>query len=1104
MSRKKHITQITDKDFDDVIKNSVQNAATRLVGSPAEIKKAYVKPIANKGDGANVLALLQRAVAEAEDALDENIKNTVLALNVVPEFIGKTYAEIKQDYEENKAITDESKKDEVYKTEAVYSVWISHWSKQPTVGDVFTSIGTSKDGYAFGFQGRIVKVDGGTIRFAFDDLVELVNPTLIPNLKAEIEDKISVETAERNSAIAKLDNEKQDNLAFDGTYNAVSNKVATVETVSKIVADKIADVVAGADTKFDTLKEIADWIKAHPESVAQINASIQANTDKISANTSKISSALSSISQINNTLPTKANNADLAKVAKSGAYEDLKNQPTLVETIFANVENEKLKLALKDKVGQILSSTEVDFPRGGGGSQEIVFVTDEMITEMEQDPEGTKFLELSERAVNGEIQIAFADQGTQFTVTTIEYSKDERTAYWYSNVVIDGNIIDMIWQYTPQSGFLADAHIFDLLSISSEFPKAIHISYLFDTIQNNDIKTFGGWVNDIIAKGTSCISFLLHTDSNGTTNRSLMNVESINVTDSDNSRVVRLVVNNYNVSNLKLKIVVTYTGDREFTNGTIVYEVQEDYAEGGGLTEEQLAQLQTKTDERLNTTDKNVVGAINEVQSNVINFPYLVFLLIISALKDEETGVINQDAFEEFILITAYVANGIMSKDTILPEMNYHQAVSMSIDYSLFTEYSAYGCGRVDIEDVSAKLTNAGYEARWSLKVPMPDGTFFRHKVVVTNDNIINEVTPILGTDGAVGITEINVNDLEGMPAEEFFALSDELKQGLVRVFAEEYDAEDDVYFRVYYEVTNFSLFKGNLVNELFGRQEIVIGLELAVLLDGDEISTAYVSFLNGDVYVEKTVNGVVPKPTDADVGKVLAVTKSGSNAPKYEPIEISTAGGSAPDLSDYVKFTDYPKIAKPNVPRKAGVIHIDTFYGFMLGSSGSEGVIMPIWASNTEIDDKSKGRFINPSNLDYALIKSLTTNANTLTDEEKSSAREWLDAVGSTDYATRDKFGVVKVGSGLISNRGQLLIEPATQEAMAQGAYYSPITASGLANAMYVGITGRKTTDYGKTYTYGNQIPLSDAEKDIVHEWLGIDEKLGDINTALETILGV
>lgn len=96
-------------------------------------------------------------------------------------------------------------------------------------------------------------------------------------INTEITEQIATEKSERENAVKTLRETKQDNLSFDGQYNATTNKVATVKTVS----NEIAKVVANAPAGFDTLKEIAEWIAEHPESVAQLNALIKANTDDI-------------------------------------------------------------------------------------------------------------------------------------------------------------------------------------------------------------------------------------------------------------------------------------------------------------------------------------------------------------------------------------------------------------------------------------------------------------------------------------------------------------------------------------------------------------------------------------------------------------------------------------------------------------------------------------------------------------------------------------------------------------------------------------------------------------------------------------------------------
>ena len=77
---------------------------------------------------------------------------------------------------------------------------------------------------------------------------------------------------------------------LDGRLDVVENAItvlngeATVEgSVKKQVSDAIAAVVAGADTSFDTLKEISDWISTHADSAAAMNSNIQANATAISA-----------------------------------------------------------------------------------------------------------------------------------------------------------------------------------------------------------------------------------------------------------------------------------------------------------------------------------------------------------------------------------------------------------------------------------------------------------------------------------------------------------------------------------------------------------------------------------------------------------------------------------------------------------------------------------------------------------------------------------------------------------------------------------------------------------------------------------------------------
>lgn len=62
-----------------------------------------------------------------------------------------------------------------------------------------------------------------------------------------------------------------------GTLNANAETVGSVaNTATTIAAAKVAEIVAGADAKFDTLKEIADWILTDTTGAASMAADIDA------------------------------------------------------------------------------------------------------------------------------------------------------------------------------------------------------------------------------------------------------------------------------------------------------------------------------------------------------------------------------------------------------------------------------------------------------------------------------------------------------------------------------------------------------------------------------------------------------------------------------------------------------------------------------------------------------------------------------------------------------------------------------------------------------------------------------------------------------------
>lgn len=106
-----------------------------------------------------------------------------------------------------------------------------------------------------------------------------------------------------------------------------------------------------------------------------------------------------------------------------------------------------------------------------------------------------------------------------------------------------------------------------------------------------------------------------------------------------------------------------------------------------------------------------------------------------------------------------------------------------------------------------------------------------------------------------------------------------------------------------------------------------------------------------------------------------------------------SNSGGEDVDLTDYVKNTDYPTRTTAGVVKVAG-----GDYGVEMRS---DGIVQTVYASKNDIAKKTNYRgVIGPKLFDYAVKNSLTTNTETLTDEEKASACEWL---GVDNFAVRN-----------------------------------------------------------------------------------------------------
>lgn len=111
---------------------------------------------------------------------------------------------------------------------------------------------------------QLVKTEDGKISWVKPDT------TTVEGLSTAIESLKTVVGDDKSGLVKQV----ADNKAAIDTLNGNS-------TVAGSVAYQIAQVVAGADESFDTLKEIADWITTHKTDAAAMNSQINTNKDDI-------------------------------------------------------------------------------------------------------------------------------------------------------------------------------------------------------------------------------------------------------------------------------------------------------------------------------------------------------------------------------------------------------------------------------------------------------------------------------------------------------------------------------------------------------------------------------------------------------------------------------------------------------------------------------------------------------------------------------------------------------------------------------------------------------------------------------------------------------
>jgi hypothetical protein len=138
------------------------------------------------------------------------------------------------------------------------------------------------------------EIEGGE---SLGDIVNKVNANAvaIETLKGEGEGSVKKAAADAQAAAvstAAADATSKAGAAetaakeyADTLDTAMNKRVADLEAIDheQLVADAVAAVVAGAESDFDTLKEVADWIAADTTGSAALQATVSGHTESIAA-----------------------------------------------------------------------------------------------------------------------------------------------------------------------------------------------------------------------------------------------------------------------------------------------------------------------------------------------------------------------------------------------------------------------------------------------------------------------------------------------------------------------------------------------------------------------------------------------------------------------------------------------------------------------------------------------------------------------------------------------------------------------------------------------------------------------------------------------------
>lgn len=169
----------------------------------------------------------------------------------------------------------------------------------------------------------------------------------VTNDNRSIDFRQIVETLYRNGVahISTLDDFQSWLVTLNGSTTAPTKSISTM------VSEEIAKVVANAPASFDTLKEIADWISTHQNDASAMNTAINTNTTNITNLTTKVNTNTTDISA--NATQINGIKGDITSINSV-----LQSLTTEINTLKTELQNAKAEIAYLKSVAPVVTAED--------------------------------------------------------------------------------------------------------------------------------------------------------------------------------------------------------------------------------------------------------------------------------------------------------------------------------------------------------------------------------------------------------------------------------------------------------------------------------------------------------------------------------------------------------------------------------------------------------------------------------------------------------------------------------------------------------------------------------------------------------------------------